>query len=101
MTTPFSIKPVLTGLGLTLGGAALTRALPEPRPTVVSLGAEMLDSGMDAIGGVMAGGGSELTELLNVQLQIQREMQVVSMTSNVLKSQHEMEMAPIRNMRVG
>jgi hypothetical protein len=101
MTSPFAIKPVLTGLGLTLGGSLLTRALPEPRPSMVTLGADMLNSGMDAVGGVMAGGASELTELLNVQLQIQREMQVVSMTSNVLKSQHEMEMAPVRNMRVG
>jgi hypothetical protein len=45
--------------------------------------------------------GSSITTLLNQQIQIQQIMQTVSMASNVARSQHETEMAPIRNMRVG
>jgi hypothetical protein len=56
---------------------------------------------MNAIGTLVGSGGEDLTQLLNMQIQIQREMQVVSMISNIAKSQHEMEMAPVRNMRVG
>jgi len=45
--------------------------------------------------------GTGLEDLLNQQMQIQLLMQHVSMQSNILRSQHEMEMAPIRNMRLG
>jgi hypothetical protein len=56
---------------------------------------------MDAIGTLVGTGSAELTDLLNMQIQIQREMQAISMASNIIKSRHEMEMAPTRNMRVG
>lgn len=46
-------------------------------------------------------GASDITNLLNQQIQIQQLMQTVSMASNIARSQHETEMAPIRNMRVG
>lgn len=39
--------------------------------------------------------------LLNKQLEVQMQMQLVSMESNIEKSRHEIQMAPIRNIRVG
>jgi len=39
-------------------------------------------------------------ELILTQIEMQREMQVTSMISNVEKSKHEARMTPIRNIRV-
>lgn len=101
MSSSISIKPMLTGLGLSVGGSMLARALPEPRSSLSQWGQAAVNTGMGAVGTLLGTGGSELTDLLNMQIQIQREMQVISMASNIAKSQHEMEMAPTRNMRVG
>jgi hypothetical protein len=51
-------------------------------------------------GGAMLG-SSDLTDLLTTQFQLQQQMQLVSMISNIQHAEHEMEMAPIRNMRIG
>lgn len=56
--------------------------------TLVGIGSSVID-------------GAGITNLLNQQIQIQQVMQTVSMISNVERSKHEIEMAPIRNMRVG
>ncbi|MDR2337657.1 MAG: hypothetical protein LBE20_03280 [Deltaproteobacteria bacterium] len=39
-------------------------------------------------------------ELILAQIEMQREMQVTSMISNIEKSKHEAQMTPIRNIRV-
>ena len=52
-----------------------------------------------AIGGFSTSG--DMQELIATQMQVQREMQVTNMVSNVEKSKHETAMAPIRNIRVG
>ena len=101
MSSSMSITPVLAGLGLNLGGSILARALPEPRNSLAQWGEAVVDTGMDAVGSMLGSSSADLTQLLNMQVQIQREMQLVSMVSNLYKSQHEIEMAPIRNMRVG
>jgi hypothetical protein len=102
MSDGISIKPVSAGsLALSMGASSLTRMLPEPRSSLASFGQSVLSTGMGAIGSVMTGGSMDLTSLLNTQIQIQQQMQVISMASNIAKSQHETEMAPIRNMRVG
>lgn len=101
MSSSISIKPMLTGLGLSVGGSVLARTLPEPRSSLAQWGRAAVNTGMDAIGTLVGSGGEDLTQLLNMQIEIQRQMQVVSMISNVAKSQHETEMAPVRNMRVG
>ncbi|MFN5061554.1 MAG: hypothetical protein ACK5GN_01790 [Pseudomonadota bacterium] len=101
MSSSISMKPMLAGLGLNVGGSLLARALPEPRNTLAQWGKAAVNTGMDAIGTLVGTGSAELTDLLNMQIQIQREMQAISMASNIIKSRHEMEMAPTRNMRVG
>jgi hypothetical protein len=95
------MKPMLAGFGISAGASLLARALPEPRNAAAQWTKATLGAGMDAIGTLVGAGSSDLGNLLNMQIQIQREMQVVSMLSNVHKSKHEMEMAPVRNMRVG
>lgn len=39
--------------------------------------------------------------LLNQQVEMQKQMQLVSLYSNILKSEHETQMAAVRNIRVG
>ena len=43
----------------------------------------------------------DFQSLIELQLQAQKEMMLVSMVSNVEKSKHETQMAPVRNIRVG
>ena len=44
---------------------------------------------------------AEMQALLILQMQMQQEMQIYSMQSNVLRTQHETDMTPIRNIRLG
>ncbi|MCO6430047.1 MAG: hypothetical protein J5J00_04245 [Deltaproteobacteria bacterium] len=93
------------GVGRIAGQVSdLMRFAPEPRSrsgfgTVLNgvktaLGVAGQAAGLDGINPIYV-------ELLNKQLQAQFEMQVVSLESNVEKSKHETQMAPIRNIRVG
>ena len=66
--------------------------------TVQSVGSTALDvtssSYLDELSGSNA-------ELIAAQVEIQKEMQITSMISNIEKSKHETKMTPIRNIRVG
>jgi hypothetical protein len=107
MTTVPLVRSMSDGtLGISVGGSPLARSAPEPRNSlgtwlstagsaVASVGSTVADI---TVPGMNIG---SLTDLLNQQIQFQQIMQRVSMASNVLRSQHEAEMAPIRNMRVG
>ena len=83
------------------------RSAPEPRSSLGSwaqTAGSAIASTATSLTGIGAGllsGGGDVTSLLNQQIQIQQVMQTVSMISNVERSRHETEMAPIRNMRVG
>ncbi len=57
--------------------------------------------GAGAFGGKLAGAGANLTqgELLSLQLQKQEELMMISMQSNLLKSDHEAQMACIRHLK--
>jgi hypothetical protein len=50
---------------------------------------------------VIPGMSSDYSKLLTQQQQMQKEMMEVSLISNILKSKHEAQMAPVRNIRVG
>jgi hypothetical protein len=43
----------------------------------------------------------EYAQLIQMQLSVQKEMQAVTMVSNVEKSRHESKMSAVRNVRVG
>jgi hypothetical protein len=107
MTTIQSIGSAPEGsYGVSVAGSRLLRYPPEPRSSWGSW-AQVAGSTVGSVANTAAntglglGLGTDLTGLLNQQIQIQREMQVISMQSNISRSQHEMEMAPIRNMRIG
>jgi hypothetical protein len=94
------------GLGVGVASSNVWRAVPEPRSSLASWGRSLLQAGMTTAETLVGGAGNvldvgSLTTLLQQQIQVQREMQVISMQSNIAKSQHEAEMAPVRNMRVG
>lgn len=93
----------MLGIQSTSGG--LLRQLPEPRNSTGTWGAALTSTvgnvANAAIGATASLGGGEFGQLLALQMQVQKEMAEVSMLSNISKSQHETEMAPIRNLRVG
>jgi hypothetical protein len=44
---------------------------------------------------------NQFESLLGLQMQLQREMQVYSMWTNISRTKHETDMTAIRNMRLG
>lgn len=107
MTMIPSIRSLSDGsVGVSVGSSPLLRSAPEPRSSLGTwagtAGSVLASVGgaLPTIGSSVLDGGS-ITNLLNQQIQVQQVMQTVSMASNIARSQHETEMAPIRNMRVG
>jgi hypothetical protein len=106
MSSIQSIRAASDGsFGVSVGDSPLLRSAPEPRNSlgswVTTAGSAVASTAaLTGIGSSVMDGAS-ITNLLNQQIQIQQIMQTVSMASNVARSQHETEMAPIRNMRVG
>jgi hypothetical protein len=107
MSTLSSIRPVSDGSwGMSVGSSSLVRSAPEPRSTLGSWSATA-GSVASSVGKTVADivvpdmNIGSLTAMLNKQMYIQQVTQAVSMASNVLRSQHDAEMAPIRNMRAG
>ncbi|MEY4669880.1 MAG: hypothetical protein RL518_2579 [Pseudomonadota bacterium] len=107
MSTLHSIRSASDGSwGIAVGESSLMRPAPEPRNSlgswVSTAGGAMASTASTLVGiGSSVIDGAGITNLLNQQIQIQQVMQTVSMISNVERSKHEIEMAPIRNMRVG
>jgi len=52
-----------------------------------------------SVGGVSTEAVGDFAELINLQIQVQQEMQTVTMVSNIEKSKHESKMAALRNVR--
>jgi hypothetical protein len=81
------------------------RYAPEPRNSSggwARAAQAVSDVGSSLLSGTSVfGNAADITGLLNKQVEIQMIMQVVSMESNISRSKHETEMAPIRNMRIG
>jgi hypothetical protein len=79
-----------------------------PKPAVSTAYAQAVEFAKTLLGGVTGAASSAATgvtgdyaNLIGLQMQMQKEMMEVSMVSNVLKSKHEAQMAPVRNIRVG
>lgn len=77
----------------------MQRFLPEPQRSVSSIAGRALALVGDVVGGSIGGLPFEYQTMLNEQIRVQREMQVVSMFSNIEKSKHETLMVALRNMR--
>jgi hypothetical protein len=88
---------------IALSGSPMYRNVPEPRNS----GGSWLNHAVSGVNNVLGGaasvfgGATDIPGLLNKQIEIQMIMQLVSMESNIARSKHETEMAPIRNMRIG
>ena len=101
MSSSISLKSDSSGaLGIATGTSKLLRALPSPQSSALEFGSNLVSSGLNVAAGLVSGGDLGLGDLLTTQIQVQREMQIISMASNVAKSEHEMNMAPIRNLRL-
>jgi len=88
-----------------------SRYLPEPSSTgigifndVVNVASKVVSTAGKVIGaevgGVPLSSSGDFSELLQMQIDAQKEMQSTTMISNVEKSIHESKMAAIRNIRV-
>jgi len=91
ITSNLSSTAVSAALGV---AKRVSRYLPEPVAQGVDFVASM-DNAQNEIGV-----SSEYQELIDKQINTQRELQQVSFTSNIEKSQHESRMAAVRNIRV-
>jgi hypothetical protein len=92
--------------GLQPEGSSMLRYAPEPHSTLgkwvqaaTSTVANMATTALT--GNPMLDSAADFQQLIQTQIQVQRDMQIYTMVSNLERSKHETEMAPVRNMRVG
>ncbi len=84
-------------------GAA--RYLPEPATSGVGLFKDVMDTvgtvGQAALGTAVPGLSDfgSFEEMLALQLDAQKEMQTITMVSNIERNKHETKMTPLRNIR--
>jgi len=81
---------------------ALGRFMPEPKSRIGSTFQRLLKgagSVLSTQGSAFIGIDPQYQELLTKQMEVQQQLQLVSMHSNVEKSKHESKMSAIRNMR--
>lgn len=92
-------------VGGVIPGDTLDMFIPEPQTTPgVSFGGVLgaIGSTVSQVTGMdIPGLPSEYVDLINKQIEVQQEMQVTSLYSNIEKSKHETQMAAIRNIRTG
>lgn len=78
------------------------RFIPEPASRVgIDFRSALSAASSVVSGGTFPGIDGDYAELLNKQIEMQQQMQLVTMQSNIEKSRHETQMAPVRNIRVG
>lgn len=86
------------------GARDLLQFTPEPRHSPgLGFSSVMTGLGQAAKIGLSAfpGVNLEYVDLLNKQIEVQQQMQLVSLHSNIEKSRHETQMAAVRNIRTG
>jgi hypothetical protein len=81
-----------------LGRAA--RFIPEPKNRVSEVLTSAVKGALDTVAST-TGIDNNFAGLLNKQVEIQVQMQTLSMESNIERSNHETKMTPIRNARLG
>ena len=84
--------------------SGLARHLPEPQ-SGAGMAFRAVMGGVNSLLAGAAGGfgglSPEYMDLINKQLEVQQQMQLVSLHSNIEKSRHETQMSAIRNIRAG
>lgn len=83
-----------------LSGNGLQKFMPEPKNRL-NFGRMLENFGQSLLGGAAQFSGLDPTYsgLLNKQIEMQQQLQLVSLYSNIEKSRHESKMAAIRNVR--
>lgn len=98
-----SIRHVFNPVSSLSSAGGLERIGPEPESSLpLSFGGIL--SGVASLlsgGGAMSGLNPEYSALIQLQLETQRQMMLMSAYSNIEKSKHETQMAAVRNIRVG
>ena len=98
----------ITGISLinTAGSvvSSLGRFIPKPRTSarsfstvVQDVGSTLSDAGSSLVGGL----GSDLSGMLQLQIEAQKQMLIMTTVSNIEKTKHETQMVAARNIRVG
>ena len=83
--------------------SSIGRFIPEPQSNLGTVFRSMLSSVLSSLGDASASFSAvnpEYQLLLQQQIELQRQMQLVSLYSNLEKSKHDTAMAPIRNIKV-
>ena len=91
-------------IGSFVRASALTSFSTEPRSRVSSIWnsiQSIITNTVNSAVGNAAGINAENQALINAQIEAQKQMQLVSLISNIEKSKHETQMAAVRNIRVG
>ncbi len=96
----------LTGVSgltsLTLGSPlANNTVVPRPGSGFGSMVQSLIGNVLGKFGVSNTGINPEYSNLIEKQLEMQEQMQLVSLYSNIIKSEHETQMAATRNIRVG
>jgi hypothetical protein len=85
------------------GGSSVSRFAPEPKSRLGSTFQNVFRGLVSGVSDMGIGGAATLgsfENLLNTQMYWQLQMQEWTAKSNIAKSQHEIAMAPVRNIRV-
>ena len=95
-------------VGSYIAGTVVNRFIPEPK---TSLSFRKVLGTIGSFAGILGGGlGGQgnfpgldpgYAELISMQIEVQQQMQLTSLYSNIEKSKHETQMAAVRNIRVG
>lgn len=91
-------------IGASIASGGIGTFIPEPKTSSGVTFGGVLKGVVSAVSSAIPGaagidGGS--LELINKQIEVQQQMQLVSLVSNVEKSKHETQMAAVRNIRAG
>lgn len=87
---------------LQIADASLLRIVPEPQTTDNGAAFGNILSTLSDVATSVAGAGlGAYGPMMQEQLKVQQEMLQITMISNIQRSKHETEMAPVRNLRVG
>ena len=93
----------IAGLNSLTLGSPLARSTVEPR-TGSGFGSvlkSLFGTVLSRFGVENTGVDPKYSSLIEKQLEMQEQMQLVSLYSNIIKSEHETQMAAVRNIRVG
>jgi len=92
----------LSNISGNLGISRLWRYLPEPASSIAGTFSDIFQRITQSAAPIQGTGtDGQLASLMAEQLAQQEKMQAISLFSNVAKAEHECQMAPIRNIRVG